>query len=202
MLGRNLHKNQQHTVGIDDVHFVQPPWFLAGLASNLDATALQLGLGGGHVADLKPQRARKRAGELFRSAMAGQFDQRLAGVEDGARAVVAEDRQTDLIPVEAQRPLVVHRPEQHPAGENLHAVVSITRWARSDCPTPPHRPPRWGYPHLIALRALHRHWAEAAGVGSPWWQIRGEPYRWPARRSPSAARSGPGGCAPRRSSSP
>src|SRR5690349_1526911 len=172
MLGRNLHKNQQHTVGIDDVHFVQPPWFLAGLASNLDATALQLGLGGGHVADLKPQRARKRAGELFRSAMVGQFDQRLAGVEDGARAVVAEDRQTDLIPVEAQRPLVVHRPEQHPAGENLHAVVSITRWVAT------------------------------AGVGSPWWQIPGGPCRWPARRSPSAARSGPGGCAPRRSSSP
>jgi hypothetical protein len=68
-----------------------------------------------------------------------------------------------LVAVEAQRSLVVRRPEQHPAGEDFHAVVSITyRRAEAElpgssssrsalcivaglklnCPAPPHRAPR------------------------------------------------------------
>ena len=56
-------------------------------------------------------------------AVAGQLDQRLAGVEHGARAVVAGDRQAERVAVEGSERCVVRRPEQHPAGQDLHDRV-------------------------------------------------------------------------------
>ena len=84
-----------------------------------------------------PSRWRRRRGPAATAcrtprsacAVAGEFDQRLARVEHCARAVVAGDRQAELVAVEPQRALVVGRPEEHPAGQDLHDVVSITSGA-------------------------------------------------------------------------
>lgn len=47
--------------------------------------------------------------------------------KDCAAAVFAGYRQADPVAVERQRLLIVRRPEQHPAGQDLHSLVSITR---------------------------------------------------------------------------
>ena len=120
----HLHEDQRDAVGIGHVHFVQTPRFLPGFAGDWHAAVGQLLLGGVDVAHLEPQRAAR-----VRFAVAGKLDQRLTGVEDRARAVVAGDRQAELVAVEAQRALVVGRPEEHSAGQDLHGSVSITSGA-------------------------------------------------------------------------
>ena len=52
MLGRDLHEDQRDAVGIDDVHLVQPPRFLTGLAGDGHTALGQLALGLVNVADL------------------------------------------------------------------------------------------------------------------------------------------------------
>src|ERR1700756_919290 len=60
------------------------------------------------------------------AAVTCQLQQGLAGEKYCASAVITGYRQADLVAVEAQRLLIVCRPEEHPAGQDLHNLVSIT----------------------------------------------------------------------------
>ncbi len=74
MILGDLYKDQHHTVGVEDMHLVQPPRLAAGLAGDLHTALLELFLRRMQVPYLKPQRAGKWWGAVVRGAVAGEFD--------------------------------------------------------------------------------------------------------------------------------
>ena len=141
----HLDEDQRDAVGIGHVHFVQTPRFLPRRTRDRHPAVGQLLLGGVDVAHLQPHRARG-----VRSAVACELDQRLAGVEDGARTVVTGDREAELVAVEPQRAVVVRRPKEHPAGQDLHGICVY----HVRCRMPPRHGQELGCSRCLFISAL------------------------------------------------